>query len=245
MNLTQTFLPLVTNDGRVLGMYPIPQTSFAGDETSVLVNGTPTPVKLITVQSNMQPVSYMAATITPEQERSNFQSSSWMASFVPYNWWHNQLGMAFKVERETPFIQMLRGQNISGSTYSVNPVPGSGGLSTPIYDAIWVSEATMQGPANSFTDLLWVPKFTEQYPLENPTSISIGVPVSASASRGVVRVFSIQSGVTIVNTAAIFDTLRFVKMPDSPLPFEDYSWEVTVNAASGNRYNILAVLHSI
>jgi hypothetical protein len=226
-------------------MYPIPQTSFVGDETSVLVNGISTPVKLVTVQSNMQPVSYMAATITPEQERSNFQSSSWMASFVPYNWWHNQLGMAFKVERETPFIQMLRGQNISGSTYSVNPNPVPGGSSTPIYDAMWVAEATMQGPANSFTDLLWVPKFTEKFPLENPTSITIGVPVSPQAATGVVRVFSIQSGVTLVNASAVFDTLRFVKMPDGPLPFADYSWELTVNAASGNRYNVLAVLHSV
>jgi hypothetical protein len=114
-----------------------------------------------------------------------------------------------------------------------------------IYDSVWIVEATMQGPANSFSDLLWVTKFTEKFPNENPSGIVIGTPISAPAARGLVRVFSIQSGVTVVNDQAVFDTLRFVKMPDVPLPFEDYSWEVTISCSSGARYNILAVLHSV
>lgn len=240
MPYTQTFLPIITNDGRVLGMAPIPETTFTGQETSFPVSGVLTPVRLVVTSS----AAYVAVVVTPQQERSNFQSSSWLSSFIPYGWWHNQLGIAVKVERETPFLQLLRGVNVKGATYG-STVPGQASPLAPSYLAEWVVSATMQGPTNSFADLVWPPQFTEALPGEVPTNLAIGPLVSdPSAGSGNLKIFLLQSGTPIVNSEAQFDTIRFVKVSSTPVPLGRYSWEVTVTSSSGNPFKVLVTLEN-
>ena len=240
MPYTQTFLPIITNDGRILGMVPIPKTTFTGTEESVTVNGFEIPVRFVRTSV----AEYIAASVTPQQERSNFQNSSWLASFVPYGWWHNQLGMAVKVERETPFVQMLRGINVKGATYSAT-VPKPSSQQGGAYAAEWVSCATLLGPANTFSDLIWPPQFTGIFEGEVPTSITLGRLVAdPSNGSGGLKIFLIQSGIPILNSEAQFDTVRFVKTANGTLPFGKYSWEAIVTASSGNPYKVLVTLEN-
>ena len=128
MQITQTFLPIITNDNRILGMMPIPKTTFTGSETSVSLQNVATPIRFVSpsianIVGLIQPV-YVAISVTPTQERENFKSAVWLASFIPYSKWNNQLGLAQNLTLETTLIQLLRGVNLSGSSdkeqYKIN-----------------------------------------------------------------------------------------------------------------------------
>ena len=59
---TQTVLPAMLEDGRVVGWYPITETAFARTElTFTLDDNVEVPLKVVTVDSNTEVIQYVAA----------------------------------------------------------------------------------------------------------------------------------------------------------------------------------------
>lgn len=81
---TQTILPVITEDQRVLGTLTLDgATAFTGSETTVVVS-----TKTISIrreqyirEQDLVKVDFMAATITPAQERSGFHTT--LVTFIP------------------------------------------------------------------------------------------------------------------------------------------------------------------
>ena len=154
--MQQTFLPIITDDNRILGVVGIPNTAFTGAETSMSINGVVTPIREVVPHraniEGLQQNSYMAVSVTPSQERSNFQSASWLASFIPYGKWNQQLGFSANVEKETTLLQLLRGVNLSGPT-SVVIVPPTASNGTLKVE--WATEVNWGEHAHPFVEVNW------------------------------------------------------------------------------------------
>lgn len=231
--MQQTFLPIITQDNRILGMLNLPSdTSFDGTETSLQLDGYSIPLTLVRHQStniSMPNVEYMATLVTPSEERSNYQEAHWMASFIPYGKWNNQLGIAYKVERETNLLMMLRGINLSRSvTPSVSVVSPTNSTA----QINWSTSVNLTGN-NAFIEVNWAELVTKQFKNLVPASISIDEQV-ADPSGGLLKVFVVQSDAPVVNESAFMNTLRFIKITDSPVPKGDYVWSATITNANGS-----------
>lgn len=233
MQITQAFLPYLTPDRRVVGILAIPVTTFSGTETTMLVAGVDTPIALITPGrpnpvNNQQP-SYMAATITASQDRNNFQSPVWLASFIPYGKWNIQLGVSFMVERETTLLQMLRGVNLSGMSSAVPPVVT---IQSGVVNVDWEVNVNLTGN-NPFIEVNWVVLLTEKAPKVIPESIAIDTVV-VDPSGGLVKAFVVQAGSPVVNDVPLMNTLRFAKLTDSPVPKGSYIWSAVITNTDGS-----------
>jgi hypothetical protein len=244
MNITQAFLPYITQDNRIIGVLPIPVTTFNGTETSMVVAGVNTPLALVTprvsnVVGTPQP-AYMAATITPSQERSNFQSAYWLASFIPYGKWNTQLGMSYMVERETTLLQLLRGVNLSSvSSPAVTVVTASNAL----VEVNWATEVNMTGN-NAFIEVNWAVLMTAQSGNASPAYITLDT-MTSDPSGGLVKAFVVQSDAPVVNDGVMLNTLRFIKMTNSPVPKGSYVWPAVITNTDGSIANATFTLKNV
>ena len=244
MTLIQAFLPYITQDRRILGVLPIPTTTFDGTETTMQVIGVATPIALQQPEvANVVGVphpAYMAVVVTPEQERSNFQSAMWLSSFIPYGKWNTQLGMSYMVERGTTLLQMLKGVNLSNvSSPASSVVTVADGES----EVAWATEVNMTGN-NAFIEVNWAVLMTAKSGNASPAAIALG-DMTSDPSGGLVKAFVVQSDAPVVNDAPMMNTLRFIKLTDSPVPKGSYVWPATVTNTDGSTAHATFTLNNV
>lgn len=245
MQLTQTFLPIITNDNRILGVTTIPQTTFDGTETSLTIQGNDTPIKLIVPHAGnnsadtLQPM-YMAITVTPSQERDNFQSAFWLASFIPYSKWNTQLGFAANINLETNLIRLLRGVNLGGTPAPSTPAVT---VSNGAADVNWAIEVNM-GEQHAFVEVNWVMTMNVNSNNQSPASISLGT-MTADPSNGEVLAFVVQSNAPIMNDGVLMNTIRFVKISENPIPKGAYVWPAIVTNTDGSSATATFTLNNV
>lgn len=243
--MQQTFLPIITDDNRILGLVGIPNTTFTGSETTLSVNSVTQPLRHVVPQraniSGVQQPSYMAIAVTPSQERSNFQSASWLASFLPYGKWNNQLGISANVEKETTLLQMLRGVNLSG-TSSVVVVPPTASNGTHTVE--WSSDVNWGEYSHTFIEVNWAALMNVNSGNVAPAAISLGA-MTTDPSNGNVRAFVVQSGAPVVNGGVLMNTLRFIKLSEEGLPKGDYVWPATITNTDGATVSATFTLRNV
>lgn len=157
MSYTQTFLPVRTADNRVLGLLTIPSTTFAGNETSFVVNGTTYNISLVTptrpnvdVANRPPNPSHMTITVTPQQERGQFQSNDILQSFIPTGQWRGSPGSSVKVESSNPLINILKGHTTGTIVAPVAAVP------TAVNASFNVNWAASNAPYLAMAEVNWV-----------------------------------------------------------------------------------------
>ena len=234
MSYTQSFLPLRTQDGRILGMLPITTTAFTGNETSKEVTGGGVyPVSLVTptrvshnLSPNNLPVSYMAITVTPTQERTMYQSFDFMASFIPMSKWAMQPGFSFKTNTSNALLSMISGKSVSAI---VVPSPATVTASNGSVGINWSAAMSSAGLA-SFVDVNWVSLLNVQTGNTNAASINPGAIDTGlgDPSNGKVALYVVSSNPEIVNQSVLMSTLRFVKLVPGGIPVGAYKWSNAV-----------------
>lgn len=243
--MQQSFLPIITDDNRILGLVSIPNTVFTGLETSMSINGVATPLRNVVPQraniSGVQHPNYMAITVTPSQERSNFQSASWLASFLPYGKWNQQLGISVMVNKETTLLQMLRGVNLSGAASVVLTPPTA---SNGVHTVEWGSDVNWGEFTHPFIEVNWAALMSVNTGNTSPASISLGA-MTSDPSTGKVRVFVVQSDAPVVNEGVLMNTLRFIKLTEGALPKGAYVWPATITNTDGSTATATFTLNNI
>lgn len=118
---TQTFLPLITNDNRVIGVAPIGQTTFDGTETSVTIGSGSYPVracspvaKLGGLVQNRPVVNYMGIVVSPTDERQGNYGIQALQAFLPKFRWNTNPGSANMDVNNNNLFYLLQGKPIDG-----------------------------------------------------------------------------------------------------------------------------------
>lgn len=179
MPYTQSFLPIRTQDSRILGIIPIGTTVFSGSETSIVIGaGTfplaeilPVRVSADVVQNNSS-TGYMALTVTPSEERGSYQSFSFMEQQIPFSRWVLAGGIIYNDVRDNPMQRMLRGNAVNAIMV---PVPAAVSAVSGVVSVAW---ATTFGTAEqfSFFEQNWVSLMQATSGNANAVTLNIGAP---------------------------------------------------------------------
>lgn len=240
MTVTQSFLPQVTQDKRVLGIVVITTTPFVGNETSVVIGSGTYPLQqynpiagLGGLWQERPNIAYMGIPISPTQERQgNFGIQSLM-SYIPRYRWQQQPGISRVDYTTNSLIDMLTGNIVPAlvAPVIVPPAATAGTL------RITWSLNFNYTPQFSFFEANWVQLLQVASGNLDAVSISVGAP-SADPSAGHLKVFVVGSYPVIINQSVLFSTLRFVKTTPEPIPAGTYTWPAVILNSDGSTVTV-------
>ena len=239
MSYTQSFLPILTQDNRVLGILPIPTTVFAGTETSFTISGgvykvalqSPTRVSAEINQGNLK-APFMAAIVTPSQERGSYQSFDFLEQQVPVSTWNHN---GVKVVKNNPLVSLLKGHKVNAI---VPPALGvvTTATSSATVPVTWHSAA----PKGAALEVHWVDLFKASSGNTLAVNLAVGSPPSNAANQ--VALYVVTSHPHIINGSVSLNTIRFVKLSENPVPTGNYTWACTVNNTDGSSLPVTLTL---
>lgn len=233
-NYNQSFLPVMSYDGRVLGLVPIEETSFVGDEVDFVVPDVTGAVALASYVPALAPagstVSFMCVRLTREEELTQ----NWFngtQSFIPFSRWVVAPGFAHQRNLTSYLLQFLKGEAMSGQVITVPPeFSAEDGVYTIQVEGLI---ANLQGCA--FFDFNWVSLLNVETGNDDSATIMLGTP-EGGVPEGVA--LTVVQSAALLNNSRNMNTLRFIKTSEAPIPAGNYSWPATVTNTSGHSVDV-------
>lgn len=246
---TQTFLPIITPDNRVLGIVPISSTDFVGTEPDfTIVGGTypgTYPLRRVQYQSlsgnrtqdKATNVDYMAISLSLSEERrgSPFVNMGYITSQVSAQErdtraWRNAPNHSVKTRYTGTLVAfILKGTAISAPA----PVPSGGNGSNASMP--WSVNSPFTNVAQSeFIDINWQQVLGVDTSPYSPASVSIGTPSADPGSGNMLRAYVVQQGLQVVNDMATYSTIRVIKVFPGQITAGTYTWPLTVTRTDGS-----------
>lgn len=229
---SQSFLPYITPDNRILGILPIVTTVFTGNETTFAGNSliavSYQQVSMPTWQEN-KVIQYMAIPVSPSLERQ-FQKPGQINQYAAYTFWQNSPGFSFLDYRGNSLLTMLQGTQIT-ATY-VPPVAVAPTVTAGVTSYALSADFRLT-PTCTFFDINWVAMVSAVSGNSDYASITVGKPTT-DPSLGNLRAYVIATSPVLATLNSIaMNTVRFVKVVEGPIPAGAYVYPVTITNTSG------------
>ena len=241
----QTILPILTEDGRVRGWYPIAVTTFNGTETSYTTSdGVVVPLKTVTTDTGNGISQYMAAVFPVGLPFNYFPWAS--ADLVDggegyYRWWSLPTEAWTLHFGAGPLIEGLEwGLGHAGVSPPTPPAPPGAANGTLTWRASVKYEALFGNCP--FFDFNWITLFQAQSTTVTPLRI---VVTSNPAPIAPATVPPMKASVIALPVATpngpVYDTVRIMKLADQ-VPPGTYTWTFAVYDDQGQSTPVNFVL---
>lgn len=228
----QTILPVMHIDGRVIGFYPIAETTFTGNEaTYTTTDGVEVPLKVVTVDANQHlraVTQYVAAVFEPVYGiRITNQNEHIAHTHEP--WASSDLVKAdptayrlFRMPTLTWFMHYNQGTYIGALQYNLAPQLVAPTPNTPPEaenaEMKWNASIDYLGIFGEcpFFDFNWVTAFKVKSKLEPLRLVIIENPApTPPATTPPIVAKIIGYPVAVGNGAVMYDTVRILKIADT------------------------------
>ena len=240
----QTILPVMHIDGRVIGFYPIAETTFTGTETEYTTSdGVTVPLKTVTVDNNVYlraVVQYMAAVFEPEYSIKQVPASTYVVQRSAEPWasvdlvtgdptayrWYSMATQSWLLHfGQGTYISALASNLDTSVPAPVPPVPPAGENATMEWRAS-IDYASLLGEC-SFFDFNWMTTFKTKSADEPLRIVVIENPppdVGMTKPPLVAKVIGIP---VATGNGVIYDTVRILKLVDS-IEKQDYVFKFQI-----------------
>lgn len=216
--LKQSFLPVVTDIGKVVGLFAIPLTTFAGTETTFNLSVGSVSISLKTLPTTNQIVripQYMAAVFTHAQSFSKAyaQYAEWIpieAIAPSSSWLNNHLTYGLSYFSGILLTCLQQGFTAQIGAPIVSP-PSVGNPAATMNLTVNTPFANVDGA--TFFDFNWVDIFKAGFPTKTPASIQ----VTAQPGQADLLAYIIMSGQPVVGQI-VQNTVRIVKVVKGNIP---------------------------
>lgn len=235
--LSQSFLPVMTNDRRTLAIIPISTQTFAGTETTITVSGVAYNLALETIQQSLgetwnknKTLYFMAAYMTPTQERQWYQNNLRTLNYIGIDQrWSNPQNFAQNVR----YSGQLTAFYLQAAPVAVT----SQTLTTPTgnaYSRNWTANSPFTNVgAGHFMDINWQQQMQVDTIPFVPVSASLGAPSADPGAGLTLRAFLVQSP-QVINNVITNSTVRIVKVTQGPVTSGTYTWPIAATDSQGN-----------
>lgn len=223
----QFFLPMVTGDRRVVGLVPITETSFVGDETSIEIGPTTYNLRRITFtrQPSGKVMDYMSIYVSPSEERNEFRNmDSHLRTYTSTRYWGSQHTQKYNLMGDLEYF--LEGGLKSMSVVVVPPAPTMNPL---VRD--WVANAPFANAPNcQFFDLTWA-RLTGLSDVSRIRQVSVGAPSQDPGNGSSLKAMLIYPS-NQVNLAPYRSVVRVMRINKGAVTPGTYIWPLTVTDTS-------------
>lgn len=225
---TQSFLPLLSIDNRILGSIPIAGHTFSGNETTFDVNGTPRPLRKLLinmVDSSSSPgTTFVMGIPVSRVDEALGVYTGYSPSFMPvqdtfplYSWSNLAISAPIQIVSMGSMFNFFLGERSSAEA-PPNPTPGPTMNPTSLSWSCTV--AWDNAPSCAYFDFDWLPLYGAAV---TPTTF---LRVASSPPGGMLKAFVVSSPQPI-NPGSIlprYGTVRILKTVQNPLAAGDYTF---------------------
>jgi len=260
----QILLPIVLTSGKVVGFFPIAETTFAGTETTFALTEGPVPITTVTLppknntgtydENRVQ--QYMAAQ-WPEVDDSAMPWIGYTELVRPdipnnigyYSWWSMPTVMWFQHFGRGSYLDAMKFNLDKYVTAPPSP-PGPPVVTTP-QTLNWATSINVVafGAQCSFFDFNWVDLFKTQF-IEDPsqagnTVIPLTLTVTSNPPGGYFKASTVSaqgSQVVVPGGGVQFNTVRILRLQDPPAATYTFNFSISANV-NGTIESVNAVLN--
>ena len=242
---SQNFLPLRTDDGRVLGVVPLAAPLVASPSTTTAtVEGNTVPVTWIVKGNDGVGMAVLPVTLKEsrlDRWKQKFSTAIWMTDIVLAPKW---LVLKDLVQNDMLLPQndvmkfLATGVSLSALTSAVPAAPTANNAAV-----VWNTTAQFVGKqACTFLDVNWVALTGTSFPGMQPVSATIGTPNPSSIST-YIKAYVFAGAPTVYGAGGVINTtLRFIKVRgDDPTPGA-YDFPVTITSTNGKSVTVTLTL---
>jgi len=224
----QYFLPMVTGDRRVVGLVPISETTYVGDELSQTLGAVTYSLRRITFtrQPSGKVMDYMSIYVSPQEERNEFRNlDSYLRTYTSTRYWGEGHTRKYNLMGDLEYF--LEGGLKSMDVVVVPPAPTMNPLVRE-----WAANAPFANAPNcQFFDLTWA-RLTGLSDVTNIQTVSVGAP-SADPGNGASLKAMLVYPSNQVNLADWRSVVRIMRVTKNAVVPGAYVWPLTVTDKFG------------
>lgn len=240
----QAFLPLLTQDNRILGVIPIASQVFTGNETQRTINAVVRSLKTVFINqsarySNTYPTTrFIVGVSVSRTDEVTGAYSGYSPAFIrlqevmPFYEW-SALGSSAPTQQEglgSVFHMLLGGSSflVAGPAPSTSPSPMPNSA-TLAWNA---SAAIANGPACSFFDFNWVRLFSTVNTVD-PEDLPV-LTVQSQSAPNLLRAYVLSTPEASGNlTGPQYNTVRIMKLSAAALSVTSYNFVFAISNSTG------------
>lgn len=239
---SQAFLPLLTQDNRILGVVPIASQMFDGSETSYTVNSVSRPLRTVFINqsarySNVQPTArFIVGFSVSRADEVTGAYTGYSPTFIflqdvmPFYEW-SALGSSTPTQQDglgAVFHMLLGG----ASVLVAGPAPSSAPSMTTPDTLGWNATAPIaNGPACAFFDFNWVRLFSAMHTLDPADYPSL--VVQSQPAGNLLKAYVLSTPDPNGLTGPLYNTVRIMKVSAPSLIADDYVFTFAISNSAG------------